>query len=82
MQLIAIQPAFYMGKRLRPGDEFTFTGTAERCGEPITLPTPRWAMPASDRAAAEAAINRVRNWNGDTKPAQAQKNARQRAGAA
>jgi hypothetical protein len=91
MKLIANAMGFYRGKRIRPGAEFEFdadeqvqgrdkkTGKpmVDAKGEPVMLKVqmPKWARPAGSKAEAKPAKPL-----GDTKPADAAKAAKAKAG--
>ena len=63
MKLIATAPAFYLGHRIRVGQEFEFRGKR----------APKWAAPpAEGRAAIKAARSLAAGQAADTKPIDAQ----------
>lgn len=64
MQLVAIEPAFYKGCRLRPGQEFTFDGK-----EP-----PKWAAPKGE------AVLKPQPMAVDTRPLATQKAVKKKLG--
>jgi hypothetical protein len=64
MELIATEPAFYKGRRLRPGQEFTFDGDKP----------PKWAAPK------DKAVLKPQPMAADTRPLATQKAVKKKIG--
>lgn len=81
MRAIAMEPAYYRDRRLRPGDEFEFVETDGRLGEGGLRYLPEWARAATDTTRAvfvarrdaaakkflDAAIHASGAWRGSRK---------------